>query len=199
MSDGLKLIVGLGNPGREHRTSRHNVGWMVVDRLGERWNIDMSRERFHGWFGEGDISGWRVGLLKPLTYMNRSGQAALAAVQFYKLDGRDFLLVTDDMYLPLGRLRLRVRGSAGGHNGLTDVIDRLGTEEFARLRVGIGGHEGNMVGHVLSAFSAEQMPAARAAVDRAADAVECWVAEGAEQTMNRFNAPVDPEVKEDEP
>lgn len=185
----MKLIVGLGNPGREYESSRHNVGWLVLDCLSKRWQISMDRERFRGLFGDGQILGQRVGLLKPLVYMNRSGASAAAAVQFYKLDRDAFLVVSDDLNLPLGRLRIRAAGSAGGHNGLADIIERLATDQFARLRVGIGQSSGDMVAHVLSAFAPEETAAARAAIETAADAVECWISEGIEQAMNRFNAP----------
>lgn len=190
----MRIIVGLGNPGGEYDSSRHNVGWRVVDCLARRWGIDMNRERFDGQFGDGQIHGERVGLLKPLTYMNRSGQSALAAVRFFKIEADAFLAVTDDFALPLGRLRMRSKGSAGGHNGLADLIERLGTDGFARLRVGIGSPDGSHVTHVLGRFSPQEREAADRAVERAADAVECWVSDGLETSMNRFNPATDDEA-----
>jgi PTH1 family peptidyl-tRNA hydrolase len=187
----MRIIVGLGNPGREYESSRHNVGWRVIDCLARRWGIDMTRERFEGQFGDGQIHSERVGLLKPLTYMNRSGRSALSAVQFFKIAADAFLVVTDDFALPLGRLRMRPKGSAGGHNGLADLIDRLGTDGFARLRVGIGSPAGSSVTHVLGRFTPQERDAVERAVDRAADAVECWVSDGVETSMNRFNPATD--------
>lgn len=183
----MKIIVGLGNPGKEYSRSRHNVGWLAVDELARRWQIDMSRERFTGWFGDGSISGKKVGLLKPLTFMNRSGRSALAAVQFYKIEAEDFMVVTDDLNLSLGRLRIRKQGSAGGHNGLADLVEKLGTNAFPRLRIGIGGHRGGMVSHVLGNFGADEKDVIEDAVVRAADAVECWISDGMDACMNRFN------------
>lgn len=189
----MRIIVGLGNPGREYEGSRHNVGWRVIDRLGRRWNIDLTRERFDGIFGDGQIHGQRVGLLKPLTYMNRSGRSALAAVRFFKIEQNAFMVVTDDFALPLGRLRIRSQGSAGGHNGLQDLIDRLGTNGFARLRVGIGSPAGSHVTHVLGRFAPAEFETVERTVDRAADAVECWMTDGVETCMNRFNPAQDDE------
>lgn len=183
----MRIIVGLGNPGREYEESRHNVGWRVVDELGRRWNIDLTRERFDGVFGDGQIHGQRAGLLKPLTYMNRSGRSALTAVRFFKIEADAFMVVTDDFALPLGRLRVRPQGSAGGHNGLQDLIDRLGTNEFSRLRVGIGSPDGGHVPHVLGRFAPAERETVERMVERAADAVECWVTDGVEACMNRFN------------
>jgi PTH1 family peptidyl-tRNA hydrolase len=183
----VKLIVGLGNPGRQYEHSRHNVGFRVADELGRRWEIDTSRERFHAWIGTGRIEQESVVLLKPTTFMNRSGRAVQAAGRFYQADLEDLLVVTDDFALPLGRLRMRSRGSAGGHNGLMDIVDRLGTEEFSRLRIGIGDAVGDPARFVLGRFSPDEECVVTRMVPRAADAVECWVQHGPEEAMNRFN------------
>lgn len=187
----MKLIVGLGNPGKEYANTRHNVGFRVVDLLGRRWNIEMLSEKFHAWFGSGNAGGERVVMLKPTTFMNRSGQAVMAAGKFYQLELADLLVVCDDVALEPGRLRIRKQGSAGGHNGLADIIQRLGNDAWCRLRIGIGDAPGAVrSSHVLGRFEADEVEMMDRAVCRAADAVETWLREGADAAMNRFN--VDP-------
>ena len=183
----MRLIVGLGNPGPKYAGTRHNVGYDVVDLLGSRWAVDLQTEKFHAWFGSGDIRNERVVLLKPTTYMNRSGRSVVAAGRFFKLSLADLLVVVDDFALPLGRLRMRASGSAGGHNGLQDVVDRVGCEDWCRLRVGIGEAMGSTTTHVLHRFAGDERDTIRRASERAADAVECWVAEGPDATMTRYN------------
>ena len=183
----MKLIVGLGNPGPKYAGTRHNAGFDVVDELAKRWFIGIGAEKFHGWFGVGEFRGERVGLLKPTTYMNRSGQAVLAAGQFYKLELADLLVVVDDHALPVGKLRIRKSGSSGGHNGLEDIVTRLGTEDWCRLRMGIGEKFGDPKVFVLTPFGESEKPVIKAAIAKAADAVECWVGEGPDQAMNKFN------------
>ena len=189
----MKLIVGLGNPGREYAGTRHNVGYDVIDVLASRWNISLATEKFHGWFGDGEIRGKRAVLLKPLTFMNRSGRAVLAAGRFYKLDPQDLLVISDDMALPLGRLRMRARGSGGGHNGLEDIVDRLGTNEWCRLRIGIGEPIGVPTAYVLSRFTEQEKPLVQRSREHSADAVECWLVDGVDLAMIRFNGDVPPE------
>ena len=183
----MKLIVGLGNPGPAYTGTRHNVGFDVADALASRNGIALRGEKFHGWFALVGSGEQRFALLKPATYMNRSGRAVLAAVTFYKLEPADLLVVSDDMALPVGRLRMRIGGSSGGHNGLQDIIDRLGTDAWCRLRIGIGGPIGDPADYVLSRFSTEEADVARNATVRAADAVECWMEHGPELTMTRYN------------
>lgn len=183
----MKLIVGLGNPGPKYAGTRHNVGFDVVDELARRWQIGMGAEKFHGWFGLGEFRGKRVGLLKPTTYMNRSGQAVLAAGQFYKLELADLMVVVDDLALPVGKMRIRKSGSAGGHNGLDDIVTRLGSEAWCRLRLGIGEKVGDQKLFVLTPFDEPDRPVIKATIKRAADAVECWLSEGADAAMNKFN------------
>lgn len=181
------MIVGLGNPGPKYAGTRHNVGFDVVDELARRWQIGMGAEKFHGWFGVGEFRGERVGLLKPTTYMNRSGQAVLAAGQFYKLELADLMVVVDDLALPVGKIRIRKSGSSGGHNGLEDIVARVGSDAWCRLRIGIGEKVGDPKVYVLSTFDEMEKPVIRTATAKAADAVECWVAEGPDQAMNRYN------------
>jgi len=186
----MKLIVGLGNPGRKYERTRHNVGFRVIDELVRRWPIEVNRRRFGGYFGSGRLRDVPAGLLTPRTYMNRSGRSVREAMTFYKLKLEDLLVIVDDLDLPLGRLRIRARGSGGGHKGLTNVIEELNDAGFARLRIGIERVESRRaVDHVLSPFSPEQEERIAEATVRAADAVGCWVVDGVEAAMNRFNRP----------
>ena len=184
----MKLIVGLGNPGRGYRQSRHNVGFSLVDELARRWSLDLKRRKFDGIFDDSRYGDEPVSLLKPETYMNCSGGSVVGAVSFYQLPLNDLLVVLDDMALEPGRLRLRPDGSGGGHNGLNDIIARLGTEDFARLRIGIGSAPTAAArDYVLGKFSSEELPMMETAVSQAADAVECWIKLGIDEAMNRYN------------
>ena len=186
----LQLIVGLGNPGPQYANTRHNCGFMVVDQLAERWGIPLALEKqFQGSYGEGFALGGKRRLLKPATYMNRSGEAVRAVLDWYKLDPRSVLVVYDDVDLPLGRLRLRGSGSAGGHNGMKSVIQHLGSEAFPRLRLGVGRPKGNqdMVGHVLGRFEPTEQAVLERVLRAAVEAVECCLQEGLRAAMNRFN------------
>ncbi len=183
----MKLIVGLGNPGAKYAGTRHNVGYDVVDLLAVRCGADLKVEKFHAWFGQGQLGGQRIVLLKPTTFMNRSGQAVVAAGRFYKLELEDLVVIADDMALPLGRLRLRAGGSSGGHNGLQNVIDRVGSDQWSRLRVGIGEPIGVPTVHVLTRFDEVEEETMRRARSLAAEAVECWVENGVDLAMTRYN------------
>ncbi len=185
----MKVICGLGNPGEKYLLTRHNVGFRVVDLLADRWGVSQGRVRDGAARLEvtRDDPVGRVLLVKPARFMNLSGAPLRSAVRSVNADPEtDLLVVTDDADLPLGRIRLRRSGSAGGHNGLRDIIDVLGTDQFARLRVGIG-RNGEMVDHVLSTFSKAENELAQEAIATAADAVETWLAEGVEAAMNVFN------------
>ncbi len=200
----MKLIVGLGNPGRKYERTRHNAGFMTVDLLAERLDAEFGREKFRGLYAEGRLpKAWagpvggdgRVLLVKPQTFMNLSGETTLGFVQFYKVGLHELLVVVDDVALELGVLRLRTSGSAGGHNGLKDIESRLGSQAFARLRVGGGGREAqaarpveDLAGHVLSRFSAQEEKVFAQALEKAADASLTWCGQGPEEAMNRFNA-----------
>lgn len=185
----MKLIVGLGNPGRKYEKTRHNVGFEVLDRLASRQAVGGTRTKFEGELAEAVIADQKSLLLWPHTWMNRSGASVGPAAEFYKIALADILIVCDDFNLPLGKLRLRAKGSAGGQNGLADILRRLATEELPRLRVGIGPVPSawNPADFVLGKFNAAERELADEAVWRAADCVECWVAEGLPSAMNRFN------------
>lgn len=189
----MKLVVGLGNPGPDYERTRHNVGFRIVERVAARHRIALRHEkRLHGIFGAGRIAGAETALLEPLTYMNLSGRAVLAALDSHPIDPRaDLLVVYDDLDLPFGRLRLRPSGGAGGHNGIGDITDQLGHNEFARLRFGIGRPPAgeDPIAHVLAPFAAEEEVALPARLDAATDAIELAIAEGVARAMNRVNAP----------
>lgn len=187
----MKLIVGLGNPGPEYRDTRHNVGFMVADALVARWRVaDQWREKFDTLQVRTVVAGEPVLLAKPLTFMNLSGRAVAALAGFYKIAPADVFIVTDDVALPLGRLRARREGGAGGHNGLKSVIAHLATQAFPRMRVGVGrGDDRRDLGdYVLGRFEPAERDTVSAAVLRAADATEMFVSEGIERVMNAFNA-----------
>ena len=189
----MKLVVGLGNPGRKYHGTRHNAGFDVIERLADRHRVEWESAP-----AEALIAKWRAAsvlLAKPLTFMNLSGQAIGDLLRFYKIDLADLLVVVDDVNLDLGRLRARPSGSAGGHNGLKSIIGSLGTEEFARLRVGVGRGDArrDLVDHVLTTFDPDERTDVVEAVGRAADAAELFVAEGIQPVMNRFNRKEDGE------
>ena len=189
----MKLVAGLGNPGREYEGTRHNVGFDVLDCLARRHGLGWPR-RLDDAAGTSLETRWRrasghVILLKPLTFMNLSGFAVREALRFYKIEACDLLIVTDDVNLPLGRLRARASGSEGGHNGLRSIAEQLGTADYARLRVGVGRGDArrDLADHVLARFDPEERPAIEPAMARAADAVEAWVSEGLDRMMNVYN------------
>ena len=184
----MKLIVGLGNPGDAYRETRHNVGFKVVDELASRFQVHSWHEKFGGLEGKARLGDVAVILAKPLSFMNLSGRAVQEFSAFYKIATPDLLVIVDDTELPLGRLRARKSGSAGGHNGLKSVIECLGTKDFARLRVGVGRGPGELANHVLGRFRPEEQDVISAAVLRAADATEVFIARGIEPAMNAFNA-----------
>ena len=181
----IRLVAGLGNPGPEYAATRHNIGFMVIDQLaaqsGSAWEKSSKWEALSAKCGA-------VLLIKPLSFMNRSGYPLLAVAQFYKIEPQQILVVLDDFTLPVGRVRLRARGGSGGHNGLDSVIAQFGTEEIPRLRIGIGAapREGS-VDYVLSRFFDEEKPIVRATIDRAVEALKCAIDNGLVSAMNRFN------------
>jgi len=190
MSD-KTLIAGLGNPGREYKDNRHNVGFQIVDHLAERHGLSFSRLQNGAFVTTGVIAGCPVVLAKPQQYMNRSGQPVAALQRFYRIPLKNILVVYDDLDIPVGSLRLRPGGGAGGHRGMTSLIQHLGSEDFPRLRIGIDRPPGKMdpAAYVLQDFSAEQRPTVELAYDRAIDAIEAWLKDGIELAMSRFNGP----------
>lgn len=185
----MKLVVGLGNPGRSYGGTRHNVGFAVLAELAREFGSTTARSKFHGEVVEADLEGQRALLLSPLTYMNRSGLSVQEAKSFYKIPDDQLLVLCDDLNLPVAKLRFRARGSSGGQKGLEDIVRRLGTEEFARLRIGIGTPpEGwDWADYVLSKFSKQEVPEVEEAVRQAARAVVLWARQGIEFCMNQYN------------
>jgi peptidyl-tRNA hydrolase, PTH1 family len=189
----VKLLVGLGNPGPQYRDTRHNVGFWVIDEVARRWEVTSSwRERDEALFVRKPGAGI---LAKPLTFMNLSGHAVGELMRFYKIEREDIVVIVDDANLELGRLRARPSGSAGGHNGLKSIIGAFGSEDFARLRVGVGRGDArrDLADHVLATFDPQEREDVAEAVGRAADAAELFVSEGIGPVMNRFNRKEDGE------
>jgi len=184
----LRMIVGLGNPGKDYVGTRHNVGFEVVDGLAAKLGVTIEQKKFNSLFGEMLVDDCRVLLLKPQTFMNLSGQSVVTAAGFYKMPISDLMVVTDDMALLPGMIRIRPSGSAGGHNGLKDIVGRLGSEQFARLRVGIGSSiYPDTRDYVLSRPGPEDGPLIKAALGKAQDALLCWIRDGLPAAMNRYN------------
>jgi PTH1 family peptidyl-tRNA hydrolase len=182
------MIVGLGNPGKEYDRTRHNVGFDVVDAFARQYGIEVKKKKFGGLVGDGMIGGKKVLLVKPQKYMNLSGQVVATAVGFYRLSIDNIIVVTDDMALEPGRIRLRTKGSAGGHNGLSDIKNQLGSLNYARLRVGIGRSEYIIArDYVLGRPTAGERPLIEEAVERSTKALYCWVSEGIDPAMNKYN------------
>ncbi len=185
----MKLVVGLGNPGRKYEATRHNVGFRVISEAARRFAAPASRPKFDGQYSEVQVAGERVLLLCPQTFMNKSGASVLAARDFYKIENNDILVVCDDFSLPLGKLRFRPKGSAGGQKGLHDVIQRLGSQEIPRLRIGIDPPPDNwdVADFVLSKFRSSELKTIDTAIQVAADAVETWSRVGVDACMNKYN------------
>ena len=184
------LVVGLGNVGDRYEGTRHNVGFEVADELGERGNFPIMRLKHKALTQSAVIGGQRALVMKPTTFMNLSGEAVADAARFYKIAPDHVLVVCDDVALPVGKLRVRRGGSAGGHNGLKNIIAHLGTDQFPRIKIGVGGKpdpDYDMADWVLGRFQGEDKKTIRAAVERAADAVECVLRDGCDKAMNRFN------------
>ncbi len=189
MPGGLKVIVGLGNPGRQYHGTRHNVGFAVVDLLAESPHASRFQGRFQAQVAELVEDGSKILLVKPETYMNLSGRSVRQLLDFYQLPVEDLLVVCDDINLPLGKLRARSRGTHGGHNGLRDIQNHLGTTEYARLRLGVGAPpEDEAIDHVLGRFRPSERDAIDEAIRTAAQAVIVWAQRGIDACMNEFNA-----------
>lgn len=186
------LIVGLGNPGREYRDSRHNIGFMLVDRLAEQLETRLTRMQNKALIGSGTMNGIKLVLAKPQTYMNLSGEAVSGLIRFYKIPLEKLMVVHDDIDLPFGTLRLRPTGSSAGQKGIQSIIERLGTQDFPRMRIGVGRPPGQKQGasYVLQDFSLAEREELKVILDEAAEAVKVFVENGINQAMNQFNGPV---------
>lgn len=187
----MRIIAGLGNPGTEYALTRHNVGWDVIDRLVDRVDAGNSSVKFGGeCWGPFTVSGERVCLLKPYTYMNNSGVAIGELTRFFKVEPHDVLVIVDDVNLPLGKMRLRAKGSAGGHNGLKSIIAHLSSQDFPRLRIGVGScaEKSQMIGWVLGHFAPADRRIIDRAIDRASEFICDWCASTTEKLMNRVNS-----------
>lgn len=183
-----KIILGLGNPGSEYARTRHNVGFLTADVLARRWGIRVDERKNRSRLGQGRFDGTPVVVAKPQTYMNESGNAAISLIARFGAAPADLIVICDDMRLPLGQVRVRASGSHGGHNGLRSIIGVVGTNEFPRVRIGIGEpQQGEWIDYVLGEFSAEERARIDEAVVVAADAVEVVLQEGADAAANRFN------------
>ncbi len=183
----MKVVVGLGNPGSRYHGTRHNVGFAVVESLTEGPRAKWSQSRFQAQVCELTEGGEKVVLVEPETFMNLSGRSVRQIVDFYQLPLADLLVVCDDMALPLGKLRVRARGTHGGHNGLRDIQSHLGTTEYGRLRIGVGAPQDEAIDHVLGRFRPSERPVIDDAVQLAAQAVIVWVHQGIGVCMNQFN------------
>lgn len=184
------LVVGLGNPGSQYENTRHNAGFAVIDALADRGDFPVQRLKFHALTNTATVGGQGVLVMKPVTYMNLSGQAVGEAARFYKISPDHVLVISDDVDLPLGKLRIRKGGSAGGHNGLKSIIQHLGTDQFPRLKVGVGGKphpDYDMADWVLGKLQGEDKRIMDDAAVRAAQAVECLLSQGIDRAMNQFN------------
>ena len=184
------LVVGLGNPGDKYENTRHNVGFLAVDELADRARVPVQKLKYRALTNTIELGGAKVLLMKPVTFMNLSGEAVGEAARFYKIPPERGLVISDDVSLPVGKLRIRKSGSAGGHNGLKNIIQHLGTDQFPRVKVGVGEKphpDYDMADWVLSKFTGEDLKTITAAVGRAADAVECLIKDGPDKAMNKFN------------
>jgi len=185
----VKIIAGLGNPGAEYAKTRHNVGFMLIDALAAKLGVDDWREKYDAMVLETRIGLEKVLLVKPLTYMNESGRAIGPLLSWYKLEAEDLVVVHDDLDIPVGTIRIRKKGSAGGHNGIKSILSHVGDEHFARVRIGIGRPlpGWTVIHHVLAPFPSEDVPKIREAIDYLLPAVECIVTEDVDMAMNKFN------------
>ena len=197
----MKVIVGLGNPGRQYENTRHNIGFIAIDRIAEKLGIQVNRSKFRSTVGEGMTGGEKVLLVKPETYMNDSGLAVHDVMDFYKLGPEDLIVVYDDFDIPEGSVRIRPFGSAGTHNGMRSIVRLLGSDRFPRVRIGTGKsgmEQRELIGFVLGGFSKDEVKVMEEAVDVARDACICWAENGIDLTMNRYNSKKNPK-KQKEP
>ncbi|MBO0961769.1 aminoacyl-tRNA hydrolase [Neobacillus sp. MM2021_6] len=185
----MKCIVGLGNPGKQYEQTRHNIGFEVIDALANLFSIPLNQSKFKGMYGIGTYNGEKILLLKPLTYMNLSGESIRAVMDYYQIELEDLVIIYDDLDLPVGKIRLRQKGSPGGHNGIKSTVAHLGTQEFNRIRIGIDRPKTGMSvpDYVLGRFRPDEMPFTKEAVKRSADACASWLEKPFLQVMNEYN------------
>ena len=183
----MYIIVGLGNPGKQYENTRHNMGFLAVDLLAEKYNIDVNKIKFKALVGEGRIAGQKVLLVKPQTYMNLSGEAVRQAMDFYKIVPEELIVIYDDIDIPTGTFRIRKKGSPGTHNGMRNIFQHIQTNDFPRIRVGIGKAKGDMVNHVLGNFSKEEGVLVTKCIKACDDIVEEIMKNGAQSAMNKYN------------
>lgn len=185
----MKLIIGLGNPGKDYEKTRHNIGFEVVDVLAEQWGIALNQAKHKGLYGVGYVGGKKVILLKPMTYMNLSGESIRAVIDYFKINVEDIIILYDDLDLEVGRIRLRQKGSAGGHNGIKSSIAHLGTDQFNRIKIGIGRPQNGMsvTNHVLGRFQAEEWADLQPVIKKCADACTSFLNKPFLQVMNDYN------------
>lgn len=183
----MYLIVGLGNPGEKYNSTRHNIGFEVIDYISNKYNIETNRIKFKGVYGEGFINGTKVILLKPTTYMNLSGESIREVVDFYKLQDDEVIVLYDDISLDIGKLRIREKGSAGGHNGIKSIISHLSSDVFPRIKIGVGQPKGDLVSHVLGRFSPAENEVLKESIEATSLAIEEIIREDTKSAMNKFN------------
>ncbi len=181
------LVVGLGNPGKQYDGTRHNIGFEAIDFIAKKYNIDVNKSKFKGVFGEGFIEGQKVILLKPTTYMNLSGESIREVINFYKINNDEIIVIYDDISLEIGKLRIREKGSAGGHNGIKSIIANMGVDVFPRIKIGVGQPKGDLVSHVLGRFNKEEEQDLKEVIEASAKAVEIIIKYGAKEAMNELN------------
>ena len=186
----MYIIAGLGNPGREYENTRHNAGFKAIDEIAKKAGIGISEKKHKALIGKGVFAGEKVVLVKPQTYMNLSGESIREVTDYYKVDAEsELIVISDDIDLDIGQLRIRPKGSAGGHNGLKNIIQHLGTENFARVRIGVGAKRagGDLVAHVLGSVGGDDLELYDETIKKVADAVEMMILEGTEKAMNKYN------------
>lgn len=181
------IIVGLGNIGEKYENTRHNIGFDSVDYIADKYNIDINRKKFKGVYGEGFIEGEKVILIKPSTFMNLSGECVREILDFYKLTNEDIIVLYDDISLDVGKIRIREKGSAGGHNGIKNIISHLGTDKFSRIKIGVGQPKGDLINHVLGNFSKEEREVLEESLDVTKLAVDEIIKEDISSAMNKYN------------
>ena len=193
----MYIIVGLGNPGKQYENTRHNMGFLAVDLLAEKYNIEVNKVKFKALVGEGRIAGQKVLLVKPQTYMNLSGEAVRQAMDFYKIDPEELIVIYDDIDIPTGTFRIRKKGSPGTHNGMRNIFQHIQTNDFPRIRVGIGsGKKANLAGYVTGGISKSEQEILADVLKNSADAAACIIEKGIDKAMNEYNVRPNKEKKE---